>query len=104
MSVRKVRVLFVAGLTPVADGSAGGAVTAAITLLNQGLGDDIEFVQMSTTMASNPPPALARRAAVAAGRLARFCPLAPRCDAILIFTFYRVGFVEEGAVCFLAAA
>jgi glycosyltransferase involved in cell wall biosynthesis len=100
----KIRVLFVAGLSPVPDGSAGGSVTAATALFDQGLGDDIVFVPMSTTMTSNPPPPALRRALVAAGRLVRFCRLAHRCDAILIFTGDGSGFVEKGAMCLIAAA
>jgi glycosyltransferase involved in cell wall biosynthesis len=99
----RTRVLFVAGLDPVPDGSAGGSVTAASTLFNQGLGDDIAFVPMSTTMTSNPPPPLMRRALVAAGRLFRFCRLARQCDATLMFAGDGSSFVEKGAMCMIAA-
>jgi glycosyltransferase involved in cell wall biosynthesis len=98
------RVLFVAGLNPVPDGSAGGSVTAATALFTQGLGDDITFVPMSTTMASNPPPPIARRALVAAGRLVTFLRLAQACDAILIFAGDGSSFVEKGVMCLIAAA
>jgi glycosyltransferase involved in cell wall biosynthesis len=100
----RTRVLFVAGLSPVPDGSAGGSVTAATALFDHGLGDDITFVPMSTTMTSNPPPPVTRRALVASGRLVRFCRLARRCDAILIFAGDGSSFVEKGAMCLIAAA
>jgi glycosyltransferase involved in cell wall biosynthesis len=100
---RAARVLFVGGLSPVPDGSAGGNVTAATTLLNQGLGEGIEFVTLSTTMVSNPPPPPARRAVTAIGRFATFCSLARRCDAILIFTSDGLSFVEKGVMCLIAA-
>ncbi len=99
-----MRVLFVAGLTPVPDGSAGGNVTAATTLFNQGLGEDIELIPLSTTAASNPPPPLTRRAVVAAGRFTRFWRLARTCDAILLFASDGSSFVEKGAMCLAAVA
>jgi glycosyltransferase involved in cell wall biosynthesis len=101
--MRVTRVLFVAGLTPVPDGSTGGSLTAATTLFDEGLGDGIAFVPMSTTMTSNPPPAAMRRALVAAARLVTFCRLARQCDAILIFAGDGSSFVEKGTMCLIAA-
>jgi glycosyltransferase involved in cell wall biosynthesis len=96
------RVLFVAGLSPVPDGSAGGGVTEATTLFNQGLGEDFEFLAMSTTMPSNPPPGLMRRAALAARRLVTFCRLVRQSDAVLVFTSDGFSFVEKGTLCLIA--
>jgi glycosyltransferase involved in cell wall biosynthesis len=96
------RVLFVGGLSPVPDGSAGGGVTEATTLFNQGLGEDFEFVAMSTTMPSNPPPGLMRRATLAARRLATFCRLVRGSDAVLVFTSDGLSFLEKGTLCLIA--
>jgi glycosyltransferase involved in cell wall biosynthesis len=98
----RTRVLFVAGLSPVPDGSAGGGVTEATTLFNEGLGEDFEFVAMSTTMPSNPPPGLMRRAILAARRLATFCRLVRGSDAVLVFTSDGFSFLEKGTLCLIA--
>jgi len=99
----KRRVLFVAGLSPVPDGSTGGMVTEATALLNQGLGEDLEIVTLSTTMASNPPPPLARRVSTGMRRLATFYFRAKQCNAILIFASDGMSFVEKGAMCLVSA-
>jgi len=99
---RRTRVLFVAGLSPVPDGSAGGGVTEATTLFNQGLGEDFEFVPMSTTMPSNPPPGLIRRTVLAARRLVTFCRLVRASDALLVFTSDGFSFLEKGMLCLIA--
>src|SRR5258708_2521266 len=97
-----IRVLFVAGLSPVPDGSAGGGVTEASTLLNQGLGDGFEFVAMSTTMVSNPPPGLIKRALYAGRRLMTFCHLVRTSHAVLVFASDGFSFVEKGMLCLIA--
>ena len=99
-----MQILFVAGLSPVPDGSAGGSVSAATALFDQGLGDDVTLVPKSTPMTSNPPPPVMRRAFVSAGRLVTFRRLARQCDAILIFAGDGSSFVEKGAMCLIAAA
>jgi glycosyltransferase involved in cell wall biosynthesis len=95
-------VLFVGGLNPVPDGSAGGGVTEATTLFQQGLGDEFEFVPMSTTMPSNPPPGLMRRAVLAGRRLVIFCRLLRGSQAVLVFASDGFSFLEKGTLCLIA--
>jgi glycosyltransferase involved in cell wall biosynthesis len=100
--VKKLRVLFVAGLTPMAGGEAGGQLSAATALYESDLAKVVELLPLSSTMASVPPPPAWVRAAGALGRLVRFVWSLPRTDVALIFTSDGLGFLEKGVMCILA--
>ena len=84
MSVVPPKVLFVAGLTPIEAGGTGGVVTAACLLRDSNLGQHLHWLELSTTVASHPPPSTRRRAWVAAGRLRKFTQLIRQVDATII--------------------
>ena len=100
--MRKLRVLFVAGLTPMAGGEAGGQLSAATALYESGLAKVVELRPLSSTMASVPAPPAWVRAVAALRRLVRFVWSLPQTDVALIFTSDGLGFLEKGLMCTLA--
>lgn len=102
--MRKLRVLFIAGLDPVAQGGAGGQLAVASQLFRSPLGDLCDLIPISSTQRRSPPPPLPVRAYFAAGRLLKVLRLLSRSDVALIFTSDGPGLVEKGFYCLLARA
>jgi glycosyltransferase involved in cell wall biosynthesis len=98
----KLRVLMVAGLTPVAKGGVGGGVVEASTLYNSGLGQAVQLIPLSSTMQSIPPPSLPVRSWAAARRLASFGRLLGQADAVLIYMSSGFNLVEKGMMSVMA--
>src|SRR5206468_5163667 len=84
--MRKLRVLFVAGLTPVPGGAAGGQVAQATTLLNSDFARAVDVIPLSSTMAAIPPPSMTVRIRGAWRRMRRFVHLLPSVDVVLVFS------------------
>lgn len=102
MKPAKLRVIFVAGLTPMPTGGTGGQETIARTLLESELSQLVEFLPLSSTMVSIPPPPLWRRAGMAAGRVVQFCRLLPQFDVALIFAADGLSVLEKGLMARIA--
>jgi glycosyltransferase involved in cell wall biosynthesis len=102
--VSKLRVIFVAGLDPVAKGGAGGQLTQAKTLLSSGLRDAVELLPLSSTMASVPPPPLTHRLGAASTRAGRFAAMLERADAAFIYSAGGLSLFEKGFMCCMARA
>lgn len=102
--MRRLRVVFVAGLTPMPSGGAGGQLTAARTLLDSGLSQLVEFVPISSTMHSIPPPPLWRRAAGASTRLHAFLRALRAADCALIFSSDGLSLLEKSVMTCVARA
>ena len=100
--MRRLRVLFVAGLEPVPGGACGGQLTQARTLFNSGLSQVVDLVPLSSTMQSIPPPGLLIRLLAAARRAARFLRELPRVDVVLVFVSDGMSLVEKGLMCVVA--
>ncbi|AUX21509.1 uncharacterized protein SOCEGT47_019950 [Sorangium cellulosum] len=101
---RKLRVLFVSGLKPLANGDTGGQLAAAASLMSSPLPEVVDIIPLSTTVPSSPPPSLAERVLGAARRLATFGALLPSADVALIFSANGLGAVEKGLMGILASA
>lgn len=101
-TTQRPRVLFVAGLTHIRDGSYGGQITASMALAASGLGRRFELVPLTSSMVSIPPPPVAVRALAAGRRLARFVRELPRVDAALVFSADGPAIAEKGLMCALA--
>jgi len=95
------RVVFVAGLTPMASGH-GGQLTAATALFESDLARQFTLVPISSTMVSIPPPGLPVRMRRAARRFAAFARELPRADAALIFSADGLALMEKGLMCVAA--
>lgn len=100
--MNKPRVLFVAGLDPVAEGGAGGQQAVASRLYASPLRQACELVPLSSTQRRSPPPSLPVRAFYAAKRLFRFLVSIPKVDVVLIFTSDGFGLIEKGLYCLIA--
>jgi glycosyltransferase involved in cell wall biosynthesis len=95
-SPSRPRVIFVAGLDPVAGGGAGGQLTVASTLIRSGLREHVDFIPISSTTKTIPPPPLMTRAGHAAVRVAQFTRELRRADAALIFVSGAASVLEKG--------
>lgn len=104
MSHAKPKVLFVAGLTPVKSGGTGGVVTAACLLRDSELGTHLNWLELSDTVVSLPPPPVWRRAFTAAARLRIFVQVIPRVDAVIIYCGGGTSLVEKSLMCAIANA
>ncbi len=98
----KLRVLFVAGLTPNNGGLSGGQGTVAQAICHSALQEHVEFEVLSTTMRSLPPPPLLARAAAALRRTIRFGMRIRRNDVALIFSSDGFSLVEKSVMCMIA--
>lgn len=94
--------VFVAGLTPMPSGGAGGQLTAAKALLESELAEYVDFVPVSSTMDSVPPPPIWRRAASAGGRLRAFMHRLRGADCALIFSSDGLSLIEKSLMAWLA--
>ena len=101
---RKVRIVFVAGLTLPADGSVGGQITAATMLANSDLSRQFDIVKLSSSMASVPLPPLHARLGAALGRLLAFRRAIDDADVALIFAADGLSVIEKGAMAMFAHA
>ena len=104
MSNARPKVLFVAGLTPIEAGGTGGVVTAACLLRDSPLGEHLQWLELSTTVESHPPPPLSRRARIAAGRIRTFAALIRDADATIIYGGGGTSLVEKSLMCAMAYA
>jgi len=102
--MKKLRVLFIAGLDPVAQGGAGGQLAVASQLFRSPLGDLCELIPISSTQRRSPPPPLLVRAYFAAGRMLKVLRLLPGSDVVLVFASDGPGLVEKGIYCLVARA
>jgi glycosyltransferase involved in cell wall biosynthesis len=100
----KLRVLFVAGLTPTSDGLAGGQGTVAQALYRSRLQAEVEFDVLSTTMQSLPPPPLPIRALAALKRTLKFAMRVRSNDVALIFSSDGFSLIEKSVMCMIARA
>jgi len=100
----RLRTIFVAALAPVAGGGTGGQLVAATALLESEIRERVEFIPISSTMDSVPPPPLSARGWAAARRTWSFLRALPRADAALIFAADGLSVVEKGLMCLLARA
>jgi glycosyltransferase involved in cell wall biosynthesis len=100
--MNKLRVLFVAGLTPTNDGLAGGQGTVAQAIYNSRLRAEVEFEALSTTMRSLPPPPLPVRAWSALARTIRFAIRIRGNDVALIFSSDGLSLIEKSVMCMIA--
>jgi glycosyltransferase involved in cell wall biosynthesis len=100
--MRKMRVVFVAGLTPMPSGEAGGQLTAARTLLESRLAQQVDIVPVSSTMQSIPPPPLWRRAVRASTRLHAFLRALREANCALIFSSDGLSLLEKSVLAWLA--
>jgi len=101
-SVSKARVLFVSGLTPMPSGGHGGQLTAGLSLLHSPLAERLEFVPLSSTMKSVPPPPLSIRMRDAATRLGSFVRSLATVDVALVFVADGLSLLEKGSMCLMA--
>ena len=100
----KLRVLFVAGLTPASDGLAGGQGTVAQAIFHSALRTEVDFEPLSTTMRSLPPPPLPMRAFAALSRTLRFIRRIRKNDVALVFSSDGFSLVEKSVMCMVARA
>src|SRR4051794_2377546 len=98
----KPRIIFVAGLTPIPGGGTGGQETVARALYESELSKYVEWLPISSTMLSVPPPSFLTRACAAGKRLVRFCWLLPSADVALIFAADGMSLVEKGTMAVIA--
>jgi glycosyltransferase involved in cell wall biosynthesis len=75
-------------------------------LLNSGLSDHVDFLLLDSTQASNPPPGLLVRGALAVRRFVKFCMrlYRERPDATLIFMSAGASVVEKGLMAWWSRA
>jgi glycosyltransferase involved in cell wall biosynthesis len=99
---RRVRVLFVAGLTAPNDGSAGGQYVECSRLYHSRIQEVVEWFPLSSTQRTNPAPPVLLRAFPAAWRLLRFAVTIPRVDAALIYPANGPSLFEKGVMAMMA--
>jgi glycosyltransferase involved in cell wall biosynthesis len=97
-------VLFVAGLTPPSDGSAGGQYIECSRLYHSDIQKVVEWLPLSSTQRTNPVPPAIVRALPAAWRLVRFLFTLPRADAVLIYAANGPSLFEKGMMAVIARA
>lgn len=100
--MHKTRVLFVAGFGRMADGGTGGQVAVATTVLNSELAKHVEFLPLSSTMQTLPPPPVWKRSFTALQRAFSFLNSLPSCDVALIFASDGFSLIEKGLMCWCA--
>jgi glycosyltransferase involved in cell wall biosynthesis len=100
--VPKTRVLFVAGFERMADGGTGGQVAVATAVLNSELAKHVEFLPLSSTMQTLPPPPVWKRSFTALQRAFSFLNLLPSCDVAVIFASDGFSLIEKGLMCWCA--
>lgn len=101
----KLQVLFVGAFQPAKGNSVqGGQLAACRAILSSPLSDWVEWILLESMMESLPPPPLARRAWLAAQRIARFSRwlITRRVDAVLIFSSSGLSLIEKGVMTLLA--
>jgi glycosyltransferase involved in cell wall biosynthesis len=99
---RTPRVLFIAGLEPLANGMVGGQVTEAGTIFNAWNRSAIAVVPLQCSMPSSPPPPLYVRLGASLSKWARFLWALPRIDVVFVFLSERLNLVEKGLMCMVA--
>jgi glycosyltransferase involved in cell wall biosynthesis len=92
----------VAGLTPVPSGGTGGQLTAARALLESRLAAHVDFVPVSSTMASVPAPRLWKRICSAGKRLFIFLRSLHGADCVLIFSSDGLSLLEKSLMAWAA--
>lgn len=100
--MRKMKVLFVAGLMRNQPEVVGGQLTAAITLMDSGLREHVDFLPVDSTKVVVPTSPVVRRVGTAASRLFRYARLLPQADVALIFTADGLSLVEKSIMCAIA--
>ena len=83
-------------------GGHGGQLTAATSLIECPLADRLDWVPLSSTMVSIPPPPLSQRARLATTRLLSCTRSLVTVDAALVFVADGLSLVEKGSMCLLA--
>lgn len=101
-NINRLRVLMVAGLTPVKQGGTGGQITEARTLYESAFAAAIDVTPLSSSMMSIPPPALWVRAAAAMWRMWRFTWCVPHVDVALIYFADGLSLIEKGVMAVIA--
>lgn len=100
----RLRVMFVAGIEPIAQGGAGGQLAVAMQLFYGPLREHCDLVPLSSTQRSSPPPSLPVRAYYAGLRLLRFLRLLPKVDVMVLFASDGFGLIEKGVYCLIGRA
>ena len=100
----KTTFIIVGGFRSPADGSVGGQLYACRTLIESPISEQIDWIELDSTMESVPPPGLPRRSFLAGKRLLLFVGflLRRRPDGALIFVADGSSFLEKGLMVFLA--
>ena len=100
----KTTFIIVGGFRSAADGSVGGQIYACRTLIESPISEQIDWIELDSTMESVPPPSLRRRSFLAGKRLLLFIGflLRRRPDGALIFVADGLSFLEKGLMVFLA--
>jgi glycosyltransferase involved in cell wall biosynthesis len=101
---RKPRVLFIAGLEPLANGMVGGQVTEAGTIFAAWNHDAIDVIPLQCSMPSSPPPPLYVRLGASLSKWRRFVAALPRTDVVFVFLSERLNLIEKGLMCMVARA
>jgi glycosyltransferase involved in cell wall biosynthesis len=99
---RKMRVLFVGALTDPEGGARGGQLTASMNLYESAIREHVDWLPLSSTFASVPPPPVWMRTFPALRRVLRFAWMLPRVDVALIFAASGFSLFEKTLMAVLA--